>query len=219
MTEGTQPEAVIRIAMVDDHQMFIDGVRSLLQQEATIDWVGEALSGPLALARMDQWQPHLVITDFSMPGMSGAEFTRSLKASHPHIKVLVVTMYNDPAILAEILDTDAEGCILKNTGRAELMQAISKIADDGTFYSAEVLQLALAATRKQKQEANRLAELTEREIEIIRLIAQEFSTAEIADRLFISPRTVDTHRKNILRKTQARTLVGLIRFAFSNGLA
>lgn len=211
-------EKTIRIMMVDDHQMFIDGVKALLHREASLVWVGEALNGADGLSMATALRPDLVITDFSLPGMSGAAFATKLKALHPEIKVLFITMYNDPGIIAEILETEAEGCILKNTGRKELMTAIGQLADDGTFYSAEVLRLALAATRRPKPQDDRLASLTEREIEILRLIALEQSTAQIAERLFISPRTVDTHRKNILRKTSSKTIVGLIRFAFDHGL-
>lgn len=212
------PHKTLRIMMVDDHQMFIDGVKSLLHRETSLEWVGEALNGADGLAMATNLKPDLVITDFSMPGMSGAEFATQLKARYPEIKVLFITMYNDPGIIAEILETEAEGCILKNTGRKELMTAIGQLADDGTFFSAEVLRLALAATKRPKPQDDRFASLTEREIEILRLIALEQSTAQIADQLFISPRTVDTHRKNILRKTNSKTIVGLIRFAFDHGL-
>jgi DNA-binding NarL/FixJ family response regulator len=211
-------ESPVRIVIADDHQMFIDGVKVLIRNEKRFEIVGEALNGADALGLVGKLSPDILITDINMPGMSGTELTKKVKAEFPQTKVLVLTMYNDREIISEIFSTDAEGYILKNTGKQELVTALSRIADDGTFYSNEVMSIMLARAKKEKKIREQTAILTEREIEIVRLVTQEFSTAQIAEKLFISPRTVDTHRKNILQKTGVKTIVGLMRFAFENEL-
>jgi len=210
--------APLSILITDDHRMFIDGLKSLLRKEKRVAVVAEALNGEAALEILAQQPIDLLITDINMPGMSGTELTKRVKENFPATKVLVLTMYNDREIVSEILSTEAEGYILKNTGKQELIDAILKIADNGTYYSNEVVDILATAARKAKKIEESTKQLTPRELEIIRLIAKEYSSAQIADALFISPRTVDTHRKHILQKTNSKTLVGLIRFAFENGL-
>lgn len=213
----TEAQKELRILIVDDHQMFMDGVKALLRNEKHLKFVAEALNGEAALEILAQQEIDLLITDISMPGMSGTELTRQVKQVYPDIKVLVITMYNDRAIVSEILMAEAEGYILKNTGKEELMAAIDRIADNGTYYSREILEIMLQTSIQQQKEPEQKA-LTPREIEIVQLVSQEFSTAAIAEKLFISPRTVDTHRKHILEKTGSRTIVGLMKYAFQHQL-
>jgi DNA-binding NarL/FixJ family response regulator len=208
----------LKVVIADDHQMFIDGVKSLLGKEKNIHFVHEALNGEDALSFIKKNEIDLLITDISMPGMSGTELTKKIKQEFPQIKVLVLSMFNDPAIVNEILQSEAEGYILKNTGKSELLSAISKLMDDGTYYSNEVMNLMLKHNRKKENNIATKDQLTERETEILKLVCEEFTTAGIAEKLFISPRTVDTHRKNILEKTQSKTIVGLIKYAFENNI-
>ena len=211
-------DRVLKIVIADDHQMFIDGVKVLIRNEARFSIAGEALNGEDALALVGKLNPDILITDINMPGMSGTELTKIVKEEYPEVKVLVLTMYNDLEIISDIFATDAEGYILKNTGKAELITALDRLADGGTHYSPEVMNVMLAQARKEKKIREQTEQLTAREIEIIRLITQDLSTAQIAEKLFISPRTVDTHRKNIIAKTGVRTIVGLMRFAYENEL-
>lgn len=211
-------ESTLRIVIADDHQMFIDGVKVLIRNEPQFEIVGEALNGQQALELVEKLSPEILITDINMPGMSGTELTKIVKQKFPETKVLVLTMYNDREIISEIFATDAEGYILKNTGKQELITALTRLADGGTHYSPEVMNVMLAQAKKEKKIREQTENLTERETEIIRLITQDFSTAQIAEKLFISPRTVDTHRKNIIAKTGVKTIVGLMRFAYDNGL-
>jgi DNA-binding NarL/FixJ family response regulator len=206
----------LKILIADDHQMFIDGIRSLLRNEKQFEFVGEASNGVEALAFIKGTPIDILITDISMAEMNGTELTKQVKKNYPDIKVLVVTMFNDPAIINEILMAEAEGYILKNTGKAELVQALTQIADNGTFYSREIMEIMVKARMKRKTTSD--LTISPRETEIIKLIGEELSTAAIAERLFISPRTVDTHRKNILEKTGCRTIVGLMKYAFENNL-
>ncbi len=211
-------QEILKIVIADDHQMFIDGIKLLLKKEKGFSIIGEAPNGTVALEMVETLSPDILITDINMPGLSGTELTKIVKEKFPLTKVLVLTMYNDREIVNEILNTEAEGYILKNTGKQELLNALNKIADNGTFYSNEVVNIMMATVRKEKKIAEQTQHLTPREIEIIRLITKEYSSAQIADTLFISPRTVDTHRKHILQKTKSKTLVGLMRFAYDNDL-
>ena len=208
----------IRILIADDHQMFIDGLKALLKREKDIQVIGEVCSGGHAVEFIIKTPPDLLITDISMPGMSGVELTRWVKENYPEVKVLVLTMYNDREIINEILMSEAEGYILKNTGKQELVNAIKRIADNSTYYSTEVLNIMLTRLKKQKTIEMNTSLLTPRETEIVKLIMEELSSEEIADKLFISKRTVDTHRKNIIAKTNTRTIVGLLKFAIENNL-
>lgn len=212
-------ERELKVIIADDHQLFIDGVTSLLRKEKRIVFVHESPDGEDALNYIAANEVDLLITDISMPGMSGTELTRKVKEQFPHVKILVLTMFNDSAIVSEIIQAEAEGYILKNTGKQELLDAISRIMGDGTYYSPEVINQLLSQTRK-KTEATvpEKEELTPRELEILKLVCEEHTTADIAEQLFISPRTVDTHRKNILEKTKSKTIVGLIKYAYEQQL-
>jgi DNA-binding NarL/FixJ family response regulator len=209
-------QGTVRIVIADDHRMFIDGIQALLRKEKRYVFVRTALNGQEAFDFIAENEADLLITDISMPGMSGTELAKKVKQQCPQVKVLVVTMYNDPAIVNEILMSEAEGYILKNTGKEELVNAISRIIDNGTYYSREIMEVMMRSSIKQSKSTTPV--LTARETEIVKLISQELTTADIAERLFISPRTVDTHRKNILEKTNSKTIVGLMKFAFSNNL-
>lgn len=209
---------IVTILIADDHQMFIDGLKALLKREKNFQIIGEVGSGGQAIEFIENHQPDLLITDISMPGMSGVDLTRWVKSNYPEIKVLVLTMYNDREIVNEILMSEAEGYILKNTGKHELISAINRINGNSTFYSTEVLNVMMTRLKKQRNIEKNTSLLTPREIEIVKLIMEELSSEEIAEKLFISKRTVDTHRKNILQKTNTRTIVGLLKFAIENNL-
>jgi DNA-binding NarL/FixJ family response regulator len=208
-----------KIMLVDDHQMFLDGLKTMLAKEKNLHVAAEANTGRKALDLLAEISVDLVITDINMPGMSGTEFTRQIKKNYPQIKVLVLTMYNDREIIHEIVMTEAEGYILKNSDKKELLNAISRVTDHGTYYSNEVISIMTENYVANEKIRDKTHELSNREKEVISLICQELTTAEIAKKLFLSPLTVETHRKNILRKTNCKTLVGLIKFAIDNKLA
>lgn len=208
----------IKILIADDHQMFIDGIKSLLRKEAGINFIGEVNNGNDAFDFLKNHKVDLMIADISMPGINGIELTKKVKQFYPEVKVLVISMHDDKQIISEILLAEAEGYILKNTGKAELIAAIKNINEGSTHYSKEVLSIMMKQIKKQETISQEIKLLTERELEILKLIVQEYSTVAIAELLFISPRTVDTHRKHIMQKTNSKTIIGLIKFAFYNGL-
>lgn len=209
----------INILIADDHQMFIDGIKALLRKDKNIVFVGEAHNGLEAITFLEQNPTvDLLIADINMPHMDGVELTKIIKLKYPHIKVLVITMHDDRQVIGEIILAEAEGYILKNTGKTELIKAIHSLMEGSTHYSSEILRIMMSRIKKLEETKTELKPLTEREVEIIDLIVKELTTPQIAEKLFISPRTVDTHRKNIMQKTNSKTLVGLIKFAFRNQL-
>ena len=209
-------EQKIKIIITDDHQMLVDGIISLLKGEKKFEIIGTANNGNEALALIEKNQPDILLTDINMPEMNGVELTKNVKTKFPQIKIIALSMFGDQHAISEMLDAGVNGYILKNTGKEELVAAIEKVNDGGVFYSREVSdQMMRTLTDKSKNET---PSLTTRETEIVKLIAKEYSNAQIAKELFISERTVETHRKNIFRKTNTTSLVGLIKFAFANNL-
>ncbi|NVO03491.1 MAG: response regulator transcription factor [Bacteroidetes bacterium] len=207
-----------KILIVDDHQMFIDGLRSLLRKQDTFVVVDEALDGQKAIEIIENKTIDIILCDINMPNMSGIELTKIVKQRFPEIKIIILSMHNDPNVVSEIMMAEAEGYILKNTGKKELFDALTKVANNGTFYSNEVLASMMQTIKVDKKITSETQLLSEREIEVLKLIVEEYSSEQIADKLFISKRTVDTHRINLLAKTNSKTLVGLIKFAVRNNL-
>jgi len=207
----------IKVHIVDDHQMMLDGLKALLSGEASIQIIGESNNGKIAFDKILIAQPDVLITDISMPEMNGLELTRAVKEKFPKIKVLALSMFGERNTISEMLEAGINGYILKNTGKQELLTAVTKVAEGGMFFSDEVSdELMKPAPVENKHDES--VSLTPREIEIVRLIEKEYSNALIAETLFISERTVETHRKNIFRKTNTKSVVGLIKYAMEKKL-
>jgi DNA-binding NarL/FixJ family response regulator len=210
---------MIQIIIADDHQMFIDGLKSLLSGEQDIEVVGEALNGLETLKLLETTHADLVLLDINMPEMDGIETTKQMQLKFPSVKILMLTMHNNTEFIFSLMNAGASGYILKNTGRIELIEAIHSVYAGKTFYSKEVSDTILQNISK-KETDKKLDEvhLTDREKDVLKLIAQEYSTQEIATTLFISVNTVETHRKNLLGKLQAKNIAGLVKFAIQTGL-
>lgn len=207
------------ILIVDDHQILIDGVKSLLRKEQKFKIAAEALSAKSALEILESNKFDILISDVSMPEMDGVELTKIVKQTYPDLKVLVLTMYNNQEIANELIMSEAEGFILKNTGKKELVAALESIAEGGTYYSQEILAKVMQAIKTEKKAKEELVCLTDRELEVLQLICEEYSSEQIADKLCISKRTVDTHRQHIYEKTKCKTIISLIKYAIRNNLA
>lgn len=210
----------IKVFILDDHQLLIDGIKALLVTESIFELTGTSQRAKEALVQIDKNIPDIVLSDIQMPTMNGIEFTRELKKKHPAVKVIALSMFNERSVISEMLDAGASGYILKNTGKEELINALHKVYSGGLFFSDEVSAEMMKALseRNQKQENKNEIYFTSREKEIIQLIAKEYSNAQIGDTLFISERTVETHRKNIFKKANTKTAIGLIRFAIDSKL-
>lgn len=202
----------IKILIADDHQMLLDGIKSLLKGEKNYEIIGQANDGKTALEIMEKNLPHILLTDINMPGMGGYELTKEVKKKFPSVKIIGLSMFNDRAVITDMLAAGVSGYILKNTGKEELLQALQKVFDGGVFYSTEVSEQMMRTFSEEKKETEAIT-LTTREIEIVKLIAKEYSNAKIAEELFISERTVETHRKNIFRKTNTKSVIGLLNYA------
>ena len=204
------------LLLVDDHQMVIEGVKMLLKTNPAVRVVAQANSGAEALRRLRERDDiHLAIVDLNMPQMSGVELTRLIRAEFPAVQVMALSMFHDHASVLEVLEAGGMGYVLKNTTKAELSAAIANVVAGRTHFSSEVGQTLLQHldVPGQRGAAPPVVELTIREREILRLVAEEKSNQAIADALFISERTVETHRKNILTKTSCKLVVGLVQYA------
>jgi len=198
--------------IVDDHQLVVDGLRSLLHNEKRYEIVGFSNRPKEVMEMFDQLNVDILLTDINMPEMTGVELTRLVKRRFPHIKVLALSMFGESQVVKEMIDAGISGYILKNTGKEELVEALDKLANGQRFFGEEVTQALMKTFRSNDEEFH----LTNREIEIIRLIEGEYSNKKIADLLFISERTVETHRKNIFRKTGTQSIVGLMKYAYDH---
>lgn len=209
----------LRIIIVDDHRIILDGIASLLKDDNRFQLLGTYTRCSDALSDMHSEKPDVVITDIQMPEMNGMEFTRKIKSAFPGVFVVALSMSSDETTVSEMLDAGASGYIIKNTGQDELRNALLSVVRGETFLSPEVAAaLTRALIAKRKEDDDPAPKLTQREIEIIRLIAKEYSNEQIANELFISERTVETHRKNIFRKTGTKGVVGLLKYAMGKGI-
>lgn len=208
----------INLLLVDDHELFLEGLTSLLKGADGLNILSTALNGVEALKQLKQHQPDVLLTDLSMPQMGGIELIGEVKSKYPEIRILVLSMHDDRETVAEIMMAEAEGYVLKNTGKRELLDAVHRLMEGGTYYSNRVMEIMLERYKEVKKKQQAEALLTEREVEVLQLIAAEKSSKEIAEDLFISVRTVDTHRKNLLRKVGVSSVIGLLKFGVVHGL-
>lgn len=207
----------ISIIMVDDHQIVLDGLKALLEDIQDFEILMATTRPQEIPVFLEKMQADVLLTDVMMPGMTGQQLAKEVRKKFPSTKILALSMSGMGNTVDEMLnDADINGYVLKNISKAELEKAIRTIASGGQYFSDEVLTELERFANIQKD--NTTAQLTIREIEIIRLIEKELSNREIADNLFISERTVETHRKNIFRKTQTNSLIGLIKYAYEHKL-
>jgi len=212
----------INVLVVDDHKIVRDGILSLLQDEPEIQIIAEAENGKDALEKILKVQPDLVLIDINMPVMNGIECTYEITKTYPQLKVLALTMLNELEHIKNMLSAGARGYILKNSGKDELVQAIKSVMAGRNYFSNEVKDMIMMEMIKKKSTPGKIigekVPLTPRELDVLELILKEFTNQEIADKLFISVRTVDAHRRNLLEKTGSRNTAGLVRFALENHL-
>ncbi|MEO6669757.1 MAG: response regulator transcription factor [Ferruginibacter sp.] len=207
----------IIVAIVDDHQIVIDGLVSLLRNNENITLAFVTTDSTTVVHRLSQTPVDILLTDVMMPVLPGNKLAKEIKEKFPAIRILALSMNGDAEVVDEMIqDANIAGYALKNISRDELCKAIEKIAGGGVYFSPEVLE-ELNKTTYQQKECLQVT-LTHREIEIVKLIEKEMSTRQIASSLFISERTVETHRKNIFRKTNVNSLIGLIKYAYLHNL-
>lgn len=201
------------VLLADDHQILLDGLRTLVEINPAFEVKNQASNGTEAVNFLKKADFDILVTDYEMPGLTGLELIKAARTLQPEIKIIVLSMHDDPSVVREMLREGANAYILKKDSHRSLQEALKKVVEGKRFLSEEVSDILIHATEEEDKGI-----LTTRETEILRLVAKEFNSRQIAEILFISERTVETHRKNILRKTGASNLVGLIKYAYANNL-
>lgn len=208
---------MINVFLVDDHDILLDGIAAILSESKLIAVTGMANNAELAEHYIKAQKPDVVITDISLPGRSGIELTAQLKKIYPEVKIIALSMHDEMSYISNMIKAGASGYLLKTVKNKELISAICQVYE-GKTYIQQSLSKSFANYRQNTANNPGVKILSPREIEIIRLVVQDLSTAEISKKLFISVYTVETHRKNIWRKTGVKSLVSLINYAQEHNL-
>jgi len=212
--------ANIKVLLVDDHKIVRDGIKLMLEPQPGIDVVAEADSGKTVTDILKELSVDVIVMDINMPDMNGIATTKMVKENFPAIKVLALTMSSDDSHIRQMVQAGASGYIMKSAGRDELTKAIHEVMDGKHYFSDQATQSIMMDLVKNKGKASAPdpIHITERELEVLQMIIKEHTNQEIAEKLYISPRTVDAHRRNLLQKTGARNTAGLVKYAFQNNL-
>jgi len=205
------------VLVADDHQLITDGISKILQEEKSIAAVYTASNGRDAVDMLNRYTIDCVLMDLNMPILSGYDATKIIKQQKPEVKVIVVSMLSDASVIAKLLKAGADAFIIKNTGTEELLRAITKVMN-GEKYISQELSFNLYQNFGRRNTTDKQDHLTPRELEIIKYIGEGMTNGEIASKLFLSPATVDTHRKNVLAKLELKNTAALIKYAAENNL-
>jgi two-component system response regulator NreC len=209
----------IKILLVDDHQIIIDGLKSLLKNSEEIIVAGEANNGRDALRLLELADIDVMLIDIDMPVMNGIDTLKEIRRRGKEVKVIILSMHQEAGMIKSLMNLGANGYLLKSSSQEEVIDAIQKVATGKSYFSAEVTYSLLNKDQNMYRDSSPQIELlTDRESEIVQLIAEGFSNKEIGNKLFISHRTVDTHRTNIMKKLNVSNIAGLISYAIKNGI-
>jgi len=201
---------VTKIFIVDDHYMVIEGIRSLLQNERSIEWMGHATNAASCLAFLNKQLPDVILMDINLPDISGIDLCKEVKTKYPSVFIIGLSTFNQQSFIQKMMDNGASGYLLKNATQEEITSAIETVMKGKTYLSEE------ASNTLRKENGTNIV-LTRREKEVLELIADGMTNAEIAQKLFVSVTTVDTHRKNLLAKFDTKNTAALIKIAVSQG--
>ncbi|GAA3593420.1 response regulator transcription factor [Flavivirga amylovorans] len=202
------------LIIADDHKMFLDGLLSIFESEEAYNILLTAKNGTQVVKYIDinsNEQIDLVITDITMPEMDGITLTKTLKEKNSNLKILAVSMHTNPDMIDSLIESDVDGYVPKNAEKKELLKAIETILKEDKYFSREITDIYMENKFSKKKKEN--IKLTQREIDVITLIAKEFTTQEIADSLFLSKHTIESYRKNLIAKLGVRNLAGLTKYA------
>ena len=212
---------VKKALIVDDHKIMREGLRSLLEKNERFECIGEADDGCQAVQMARELHPDIVIMDIAMPNLNGVEATRQIKAENPDIEVIVLSMHATRTYVLQVLQAGASAYILKDSAFEELSTALLAISRGGMYLSPDITKTAALANLKGGSYASGGAQaenLTKRELQVLQLIAEGKSTKDIASRLSLSVKTVETHRKQIMDKLEIRSIAGLTKYCIREGL-
>lgn len=216
------PHSNINIVIADDHEIFLDGLSLMLSRQPNFNICGRAANGMQLMEIVDREQPDIVLTDIRMPLVDGIQSTRQIIAKHPAMGIIALSMFDEENLIVEMLEAGAKGYLLKNTHKDEIIDAINTVYQNKVYYCSKTSGL-LAGMIVRSRMANATAaqpviELNDRERDIIRMICQQQTTQEIADKIFLSKRTVEGYRVKILEKIQAKNIAGVVIFALKNNI-
>lgn len=206
----------VKLLVADDHKILLEGIVTLLKLEPSFDVVASAGNGLEVVELVKKNDFDVCLLDINMPLMDGIEAAKQIRLLKPDTRIIMLTTYNDNEIISELVHIGVSGYLLKNSDRSELVEAIRRVMNGRYYFSAEVEEIIMRGTVEQK-EMDKVV-LTDREKQILTLLGKEYTNEKIANELNISFRTVETHRKNIMHKTNSHNLAGLLKHAYSNGL-
>lgn len=211
----------IKVLLVDDHQIVRDGIRALISDDPAINIISEASSASELYMKLETYKPQVVLMDINLPDETGIDITRNLKVTHPSVKILILSMHMTEEFVVNAIEAGACGYLPKNTTRKELLEAIKALHKGEDYFNEAISNILIKTYVKKAQSSGREkevkhVELTRREREIITLFAQGSSNKEIADTLFISVRTVESHKNNIMNKLELKSTVDLVKYAIKN---
>ncbi len=204
----------MKVLLIDDHPILLNGLISILESSGVVNITGTGGSVKEALNLLEKELPDILICDYNLPDETGLSLIQKAKRLYPMLKIVLLSMHNEPYLVKEVLKEGIQGYVLKKDTQEELLAALEVVHAGRMYFSNEINAILMNALKEPDE--NKL--LTSRELEILKLIAQECTNKQISEQLFISERTVETHRKNIFRKTKTNSLVGLIKFAYANNL-
>lgn len=211
-----------KIIVVDDHSLFREGMKLLIENEGLGNVIAEAENGQELLNLLDIHKPDLVIMDIEMPVMNGIEATKQALKLYPEVKILILTMLNGMQNYSDLVEAGAMGLVMKTAGKNEFQKAINSVVSGDCYFSNELLRMIIQkGTQVEKQSENRINKfdlLTRREMEVLTYFCQGFSVTELADKIFLSPKTIEAHRSNLLRKTETKNTLNLVLYAIKNNI-
>lgn len=211
----------IRILLADDHEIFRDGFRVMLKKQSDLQLIAEAANGKELIDTALQCKPDVIVTDIKMPVMDGIEATKKLRTLLPQVNIIALSMFEDEHLIVDMLDAGAKGYLLKNANKEEVFEAIKTVAGNGTYYcnhTSQKLARLIASSDYSPQKKTEKEVFTDRELEVIQLICQQYATKEIADKLNLSPRTIESHRVKILEKMDVKNTAGIVIYAIRNNI-
>ncbi|MEL6805712.1 MAG: response regulator transcription factor, partial [Bacteroidota bacterium] len=209
-----------RLVIVDDHELFATGLQQMLEEDGQWEVIASLRNGLAAVEQVPQLQPDLMMMDLDMPIMDGLQALKSLRPKMPDLPIVILSMHGEKAVVQKLMQEGAQAYLLKNSSKAEFLRGIDTVLQGGRFYSSLLTETLLQPELVQvKQSSMRLKSiLSDREIEVLRLLAEGNTSKEIAESLSLSAQTIDSHRKNLLKKLEARNVADLVRIAFREGL-
>jgi len=206
---------MIKIMLADDHEIVLDGLTSLIKPVDGIEIIGKVLNGKDVIPLMNEIDLDVIVLDINIPGINGVELTGIIKSKFPNVKILILTMHDEIGFIRRVIEAGADGYILKNKGKEELITGIKEVFDGKEYFGDDVKKALVSSYRTKKTFGE--VRLTKREKEVLCLIADGKTTPLIAEKLHIADSTVETHRRNLIDKTGTKNTKGLVRYAIENG--